>query len=342
MDLPENMWYPILECHEIAVGKPFSCERLGLELVLWRDSQGKLHCQLDRCPHLGAALSKGKLVSDRLVCPFHGFEFDAEGGCAHIPANGKEGRIPAGMQLRTFPVCEVHGFVWIWWGPVRADYPEVPFFESLLTGWRYGTVAVDWPTHYTRAIENQLDVAHLAFVHHNTIGAGGRSFVDGPLVEASAAGIKVWVHNRKDDGQPHRSQAELAALSADKEPSLHFLFPGIWKLNIAPHMKNFIAFVPINETTTRYYLRVYHKTRNPLLAWAFEKMIGVSNRLILNQDRRVVITQRPYNTLTAGHEKLIGADRAIAQYRRWQTHLIKGETELPLAQEASSLPAHTG
>lgn len=336
MHLPENLWYPILESREVGRRKPVSAERLGLELVLWRDSVGRIQAHTNRCPHLGAALSKGHIAGDRLVCPFHGFEFQTDGSCAHIPANGHDGRIPEGIRLRRFELRESHGLIWLWWGPSRESYPEVPFFAELATGWRYGTITADWPVHFSRAIENQLDVAHLPFVHRTTIGAGGRSFVDGPYVEHDDQGIRVWVHNRQDHGQTHLSQDELAAFAAGKEPSLHLLYPGIWKLSIGPRLKQFIAFVPINARQTRYYLRVYHRLRQPLAAKAFELLMGRSNRLILNQDRRVVITQRPYDSREAAEDRMIGADRAIARYRHWLRHAqpveaVPGEKPLPLS-----------
>lgn len=340
MKLPENQWYAVLESKEVGKGKPFAAERLGLDLVFWRDADGQLRCQQDRCPHLGAALSKGQLREGRLICPFHGFEFTADGACAHIPAEGRGGRIPAGIRLRCFEVREAHGLLWIWWGEIRAEYPDPPFFAELAEGWRYGTVTADWPAHFSRAIENQLDVAHLPFVHRTTIGAGGRSFVDGPYVESDATGIRVWTHNRRDEGRPHLSQSELAELSAGKEPSLHLLYPGIWKLNIGPALKQFIAFVPVNERHTRYYLRVYHRIRNPMAAKAFELMMGRSNLVILNQDRRVVLTQRPCDSSEAEGERMIAADRAIARYRRWLARGTgpdgEGETELPLSDASAA------
>ena len=40
----------------------------------------------------------------------------------------------------------------------------------------------EWSVQYSRVIENQLDVSHLAFVHYNTIGRGNRTLVNGPKV----------------------------------------------------------------------------------------------------------------------------------------------------------------
>ncbi len=345
MKVPENLWYPVLQSREVR-SRPVGVERLGRRLVFWRSSDGVLHTQDERCPHLGAALSKGRIAADRIVCPFHGFEYDGAGHCRLIPANGKDGRIPAGMQVRTYPVRELQGLVFLWWGPERDTYPELPFFEDLLSGWRMSTMAVDWPVHYTRAIENQLDVAHIPFVHKSTIGAGGREFVDGPYVVADDSSIRVWTTNSVDPERPSRSQAELAESAAGRPPILHLQLPGLWMLLISPTFRNLIAFVPINEQKTRYYLRAYHQVRNPLLARPFEFLLGLSNRFILNQDRRVVVTQRPLRSADAGHDRLIGADRAIAQYRRWHARALgssapalqpareqaqKGQEESPVA-----------
>lgn len=328
MRLPLNHWYPVLESREVGA-KPRGVERLGRRLVFWRTAGGQVHGSDDRCPHLGAALSGGSVIGDHLACPFHGFEYDGAGQCRHVPANGRSGKIPAGLVLKRYELREAHGFIWLWWGEVRPDYPGLPYFGQLQDGWRYSTQAIEWPVHYTRAIENQLDVAHLPFVHRTTIGAGGRSFVEGPYVEADATGIKVWVTNSRDTGQPARSQSELALLARSSEPGLSFLFPGVWLLNISPRVKNFLAFVPVTEHRTLYYLRIYHRHSNPLIARPFEWLMRISNRFILNQDRRVVVPQTPAQSADALDDRLIGADRAISQFRRLHARMLEESAVTP-------------
>lgn len=165
--------------------------------MFWRTADKAPHAHLDRCPHLGTAPSGGKVQEDRLTCPFHGFAFDGAGLCRHFPAVGRSGKIPGGMALTGFTLREQHGFIWLWWGESQEYYLEVPYFQELSVDWYYGSDALEWPVHYTRAIENQLDVAHLAFVHRTTIGADGRSFVEGPYVEADQHGINVWITNKR-------------------------------------------------------------------------------------------------------------------------------------------------
>jgi hypothetical protein len=127
----------------------------------------------------------------------------------------------------------------------------------------------------------------------------------------------MWVTTSVDDGRTQRSQEELAAAAAGRAPSIDFLFPGLWLLDIAPRFKNLLAFVPINEHRTRYYLRTVHQIGPRWLAGPLGWLMGLSNRYILGQDRAVVLTQTPAQSLDATEDRLIGADRAIAQYRRF-------------------------
>ncbi|GAB6139598.1 aromatic ring-hydroxylating dioxygenase subunit alpha [Methylosoma difficile] len=326
MKIPFNYWYPLLESHEVKT-KPLGVERLGKNFVFWRTTDGEVHAQLDRCPHLGAALSLGKISDDHLVCPYHGYEFDRSGQCKYIPALGRNGKIPKKMSVNSFKVCEQHGFIWLWWGEDQEDYPQPPFFADLLPenepAWRYGTKTMDWPVHYTRAIESQLDVAHLPYVHRATIGTDNESLVEGPYVEADKTGIKVWMTTAVDEGQAPRKMAELAEAAAGTEAGLRLLFPGIWLLTLGPRLKNFIAFVPINEQKTRYYIRCYHQKQHPVLARLFECLMGFSNRYIFGEDKRVAMTQTPANSLFAKHDILIAADRPVSRFRKLLATLIE-------------------
>ena len=96
-----NQWYAILSAHELPPDRPLGVTRFGQPLVFWRD-HGQVCCVSDICPHLGAALSGGKICQGKIQCPFHGFEFQGDGQCTHIPANGPEGRIPKGMVATAY------------------------------------------------------------------------------------------------------------------------------------------------------------------------------------------------------------------------------------------------
>jgi phenylpropionate dioxygenase-like ring-hydroxylating dioxygenase large terminal subunit len=108
MLLPDNHWYPVLLTGEVG-RKPLGVERLGMQLVFWRDSNKQVHAMTDRCSHLGAALSHGHVDGDCIACPFHGFRFDHSGRCTHAPALGRHTPVSDALSVRSFPVVERHG-----------------------------------------------------------------------------------------------------------------------------------------------------------------------------------------------------------------------------------------
>ena len=324
MLLIRECWYPVLESRELKKS-PLGLERLGIKFVFWRSADGTPHGLLDRCPHLGATLNRGKIVNDRLICPFHGYQFDCNGLCTHVPAIGHSGKMPKLMAAQSFPVIEAFGLIWLWWGETRSAYPDPPYFTELMSGWNYGSFSTEWPVHYTRCIENQLDVAHLPFVHRTTIGAGNKTVVEGPYVEADTNSIRVWLTNKFDDGIASRATNDLKIASQFSKPILTLLFPGLWLLNMGPCTKNFIAFVPINDQKTRLYVRIYHKYRFRIVAMLYETLMSIANRVVLKQDRNVVVTQIPHNSIDASNDILIVSDRPIIKFRQLLSLMVNSE-----------------
>jgi phenylpropionate dioxygenase-like ring-hydroxylating dioxygenase large terminal subunit len=321
-----NQWYAVLESNEIKAGKPVGVTRMGEKMVFWRDAAGNLACLVDQCPHRGVALSIGKLTGDCVQCPFHGFEFDASGACRLVPANGKEAEPPKALKARSYPAREAHGLVYIWWGDARDDYPPLPYFETIGEDFVYTTVRDHWATHYSRAIENQLDVVHLPFVHHNTIGRGNRTLVNGPLTREQSLYpgdhlLELWVYNTLDEGQIPLKPVQIP--EPTRHAFLQFRFPNVWHNWISDNLRVFVAFAPIDDENTMMYLRYYHKVKTPILRQINNLMGRLGNLVIERQDRRVVITQRPKRSDLRIGELLIPGDSPIITYRKIRRALIE-------------------
>jgi phenylpropionate dioxygenase-like ring-hydroxylating dioxygenase large terminal subunit len=157
-----KQWYAIARSQEIKTHQIKSLVRLGEKLVLWRDRQNRVVCMKDRCCHRGMALSAGRVVQGCIECPYHGLQFDSEGHCQRIPANGEQAPIPQGFVMTTYPIQEAHGFIWMWWGDVPETLPSLPWFEELETCFSaYTSPPMTLAVHYSRAVENLLDIAHL-------------------------------------------------------------------------------------------------------------------------------------------------------------------------------------
>jgi phenylpropionate dioxygenase-like ring-hydroxylating dioxygenase large terminal subunit len=322
-----NQWYAVLESKEVSKKNPVGVTRLGEKLVFWRDKMGNVICLRDKCAHRGAELSIGKICNDRetIQCPFHGLEYDRTGKCKIIPANGKNNPVPERFKVISFPTREAHGFIWIWWGEALEEYPPLPFFEDIDKKFKYKTYTEVWPVHYSRAIENQLDVVHLPFVHRTTIGRGQHTLIHGPLIEANEDKNEflIWVYDQKDDGKTTPIKPEEFT-DEMKIFHLHFKFPHIWQNYLGDKVRIFIAFVPVDGEHTKFYMRFYQKfMRIPLLK-SIVNWFGIrSSIVILHQDRRVVITQDPIKTSLKMGEQLIQGDNPIIYYRQHREKLIE-------------------
>jgi phenylpropionate dioxygenase-like ring-hydroxylating dioxygenase large terminal subunit len=318
-----DQWYVILKSNELKKGKVLGVLRMGERMALWRDPAGQPVCQADQCPHRGAALSIGCLKGDTIQCPFHGFEYDRDGRCTYVPANGRAADLPKVMKIATYPARETHGYIYIWWGEPREEYPPLPWFDDLDNTFTTSDYADHWSVQYSRAIENQLDVFHLPFVHSTTIGRGNRTIADGPLTTIDEKTLEIWVYNRLDDDKSiARRPAALG--QPTRPPFLIFKFPHLWMNRISEDMRITVYFTPVDDENTIMYLRYYQRfVKLPLLRQLVALLINLSSIVILNQDKRVVLTQVPKKSGLRIGEKLIPADKPIIEYRTMREKLQK-------------------
>jgi len=320
-----NQWYVLMESRQVKE-TPVGVTRMGEKMVFWRDAAGQVSCLRDRCPHRGVALSEGQVIEGHLQCPFHGFEYDASGRCTLIPANGRAASVPKVFRAHSYPTHEAHGFIWVWWGQSLPDeLPPPRFFDDVDDTFTYRTIYDPWNAHYSRVIENQLDVAHVPFLHHNTIGRGNRTLVDGPGLEwVDEDLLYIYAYNRVDDGTPPRRPSQVPVPDPTREYKLEFLFPNLWQNYIQSDMRVIGAFVPVDERHTLLYLRYCQRfVTLPLIRDLVAWLALPYNRYIAHQDRRIVVTHQPQASGLRIGERLIQADQPIVAYRRRREALLE-------------------
>jgi phenylpropionate dioxygenase-like ring-hydroxylating dioxygenase large terminal subunit len=289
-------WYVIASSHEVR-NKPVALERFGERLVLWRQLSGQIIGMTDQCAHRGAQLSGGKVMGDTIVCPFHGFAYDAKGQCTLMPCE-ESWDIPTGFKVQTHTLSELGGWVWLWRGPEADNLPSPPV-EPLVEGLAYGELSNDWDAHYTRAIEVQIDYAHLPFVHKKSIGRfmQGKAFDVG--TELDTGRIKSWLNNNK------KGRQQWAAIR----------YPNVWVNSVGGQFYIQAVFIPVTEKSCHVIMRFHHPFKIPLIkqlvSW-FGTQLG---RKVIKEDRPVVQGQLPVNSDDAD-EKLTPADAGIVGYRK--------------------------
>lgn len=316
----KNQWYAIISSNKVKKSKLLGIKRLGIELCLFRDSLGNIACVSNKCPHRGAALCKGKQKCDSVVCPFHGFEFNSHGRCTLIPANGKNAVIENKFNVTSYLVREENDIIYMWYGDKQKATTTLPFFnESIDNSYVYSEISDKWNSHYSRCIENQLDVIHIPFVHHNTIGRGNKTLVNGPALELKDNKIIMTAINTIDNGTSPKSSIDC---NINPNMNLQFIFPNIWQNYISKNIKAVIFFAPVDDENTILYIRFYTnlfklKFMNKIMA----QLGKHANKIIERQDKPFVETQLPKKSSLHCKENLINGDRPIILYRKIRNEL---------------------
>ena len=163
-----NCWYVAAHAHD--VGASLLARRILDEpIIFWRTSEGEVAALKDRCPHRLVPLSAGQVVDDAVQCGYHGMRFGADGTCVAVPG---QGGIPASARVRSYPVLERHGLIWVWMGPAElADADLVPDIHWMQApGWVVSKGYLHMQADYRLVGDNLLDLSHESFLHTRTIG----------------------------------------------------------------------------------------------------------------------------------------------------------------------------
>ncbi len=161
-----NYWYPVTWSKHLG-RRPQRVELLGNAIMFYREA-GLLYALHDRCPHRGIPLSVGRQeFPGTWSCAYHGWTFDLATGVVRAAlTDGPESAVCGKVRVRTYPVAERAGLVFVWLGagapvPVEDDIPdEFLHPNSAIVGrltvrqgnWRY-------------AAENSVDEGHAAYLH---------------------------------------------------------------------------------------------------------------------------------------------------------------------------------
>ena len=313
-----NDWHPVAIAAGIAPGKMAATTLLGLGIVLWRDQGGTLHAWEDRCPHRGMKLSMGTLQADTLTCPYHGWQFGAQGRCRHIPAlpELQEGHLRA--QAKVLAVKQAYGLAWVCAGSPQQDVPPFPEFddERLRKVW---CGPYDVQSSAPRIIENFLDMAHFAFVHEGILGDRAMAAIRDYRIEefndprfgsgVRATGCHAWQprSNALADGgseveYTYRVVRPFTAILT-KEPAAQQGF----REAISLHLQ------PLTETSTRAWI-ILAMTNDESTD---DEMRAFQDTIFL-QDRPIVENQHPLKLpLATDAEASVACDRMSLAYRKY-------------------------
>jgi len=162
---PPNPWLIACRSQELRAAVPLAVQAECRPLALFRDTQGRAHALEDRCAHRNAPLSLGKVADGCLECAYHGWRYNGDGTVAQVPALPALESGVATRVVRSYPVCEQDGFVWVSLDDARPASRPLPFPHLGERGWTSFTMKTLFRAPVGACLENFLDVPHATFLH---------------------------------------------------------------------------------------------------------------------------------------------------------------------------------
>lgn len=294
---------------------------LGEEIVAWCNGGGEICVAEAFCPHLGSDLGPdagGRVRSGRLVCPFHGFEYDVSGQCVATPYAPP----PKSARLKVFRTCEVLGLVFAWRGSGgRAPQWDLPAPRHGGSDWSAMEFwSVRFAGHPQETTENAVDLGHLRYVH----GYGSVKRVGSVSVEGA------WLKSCFDFRRT-RSIAGLKCFEYDVSAVTHvhglgYSFVEVQERSIGMETRLWVLAAPVDgkliELTLVSQVRHLVRPRHPIYGMRFLPLrlrTRIMNGIIMAAQKRdvmqdVVIWERKrYRRRPA----LCASDGEIGRYRRY-------------------------
>ena len=319
-------WWPIALAENIKPTYPLAILFNDKPLVAFRSGGNKAHILNDWCPHRFAPLSKGKVISGELQCPYHGWQFNGTGVCTRVP--GLDQPPGSSSLIQTYATKEEMGLLWITEtvGGKHMALPS-PQHEQLDTFAIQGHVQCE----LIDLIENFLDGFHTHFIHsgwvrkdkqRQTIQAKIKPLADGIEVEYSGETLQNGFISRWLEGErgisiarfrlPNMAEIEyrdsknrltlLATLWATPTKDSHYaVFVKIaTPRRLAPaNLKRFFLrklFNKIMQQDKSILELAYSRKRDILnINQAPQKPLDTRNDLLASYLRKLISTQKPIN-----------------------------------------------
>ena len=192
-----NSWYVAALSSEIEA-KLTARRILGGDIVLYRTESGEPVALDDSCPHRRLPLSKGRLLNGNIECGYHGLQFDRSGQCVAAPT---QDRIPPSALVRSYPVVDRWGLVWIWMGDAELsdDRLIINIENHANPEWKITTGdALTCACNYRYLTDNLLDPSHVAWVHPTSFAAPGTDNTPLEIAETdNGLIVHRWIYDTK-------------------------------------------------------------------------------------------------------------------------------------------------
>lgn len=221
-----DAWYMATTSDDLDADGKIGLTMLNQPVVIYRRTDGTAVALEDRCVHRMAPLSLGRVEGDNLRCMYHGLLFAESGRVIEIPS---QDMIPQKACIRSYPVAEHSGWIWVWMGdPAKADEELLPPVYGIRNpDWIMPSDRLDYSCNYQLINDNLTDLGHLSWVHIQSFGADSSWSNTPPEITPLPRGVRFnrWLRNIAPIPPLGKAAAHE---SVDHWTSLEYHVPGIF------------------------------------------------------------------------------------------------------------------
>lgn len=163
-ELMRRYWQPIGAAVDLESKWTQRVRLLGEDLVVFKDRQGRLGLIAEQCPHRRASFAHGIPTENGIRCPYHGWEYNAQGKCIHQPNEQDKCAFRDKVSTDAYPVQEMGGMLFAYMGP--QPQPLLPRWDGFVA---QNTIRIMGrtilPINWLQIMENSLDPVHTEWLH---------------------------------------------------------------------------------------------------------------------------------------------------------------------------------
>ncbi len=254
LGINQNHWYAVARSIEVK-SEPVSVTLWHQAIVLYRGQSGKVHALEDICPHRFVKLSSGRAIAEQLECAYHGWRFESSGKCSYVPYLVKNQKLPS-CKIRTFPVQELYGFIWIFPGDKSCSNSVFPLeiYEWEHLNYIATISVIKCRAHYSYLVENLMDM------HHGHLHQNWQAWTAAELINLSESDRQVDAYYQAQNYYKIDKIWSIFQLFFPSLRQLHpeplnvsYIYPNLVS-NLGKDFKINCLLLPINEVETQAYL----------------------------------------------------------------------------------------
>ncbi|MCZ4317116.1 Rieske 2Fe-2S domain-containing protein [Comamonadaceae bacterium G21597-S1] len=165
--LMRRHWTPVCLVEEVSEpdGKPIRARLFGEDLVVFRDTEGRIGVMDEYCPHRRASLVFGRNENCGLRCLYHGWKMDVQGNVLEMVSEPAASGMAQKVKHKAYPTHEWGGFVWAYMGPADTLPEFRPPAWAPHADVRVTIAKAIIPCNWAQILEGAIDSAHSSSLH---------------------------------------------------------------------------------------------------------------------------------------------------------------------------------